>query len=499
MVEFKETRDRNDIYGMPVLGFMFKNQTFLTGLKMAVLALFIYGVYMGFVVPGHENIFTTYLFWGLFWPVFMVITLATFGKIFCGICPHGFVGKYLTKFGLKKEMPKFLRNRYIGILLLFFGWWGIYYFVPGFWRVPLTTAWLFLGLTLIAFVMYYLYKDMSYCKYICPIGTLTRVYGKVSFAELGTYKEDCNSCKTYECASACSYNLKPYAFDNKNSMDDCTLCMDCSSACDSVAFRFTKPSRSLFEKFKFNKSEIWALILITAAITITMNFHHALSRTAIADTFIWSQSAAYVQQYVDFGRFDAVGLFAMFYATVFSIGIVYIGMFVASKILKASFEKTFYTLGYAFVPLFIIGGLAHLIHSIFTHHYADIGNAFIYGFGLDAGPVENLASRRDAWLRVFDVIPYLAAIWAYLILAKRIKFFESSKMKKVLAFVFASSLITFYLSLNLYRVYAFATYGAAKSGHHGSHGNHGAAKEIDTKKPVMKCEAGKCGAAMKKQ
>ncbi len=100
---------------------------------------------------------------------------------------------------------------------------------------------------------------------------------------------------------ACPYNLKPYAFDNKNSMDDCTLCMDCSSACDSVAFRITKPSRHLFEKFKFNKAEVWALILITAAITITMNFHHALSRTAIADTFIWSTSAAYVQQYVDFG------------------------------------------------------------------------------------------------------------------------------------------------------------------------------------------------------
>ncbi len=105
--------------------------------------------------------------------------------------------------------------------------------------------------------------------------------------------------------------------------------------------------------------------------------------------------------------FDAVGIFAMLYATIFSIGIVYIGMFVASKILKAPFEKTLYTLGYSFVPLFIIGGLAHLIHSIFTHHYADIGNGFIYGFGLDAGPVENLASRRDAWLRIFDVIPYL--------------------------------------------------------------------------------------------
>jgi len=499
MVEFKENRDRNDIYGMPILGFLFKNQTFLMVLKIAVLALFIYGVYMGFTDPGPQNIFTTYLFWGLFWSLFIVVTLSTFGRIFCGICPHGFLGKYITKFGLKKEMPNFLKNRFIGIMILVVGWWGVYYLAPEFWKVPLATAWLFASLTLIAFVMYYLYKDMSYCKYICPIGTLTKVYAKVSFVELGTYKEDCNSCKTLDCAVACPYNLKPFAFDNKNSMDDCTLCMDCSSACDSVAFRFTKPSRTLFEKFKFNKAEVWAVILITAAISITMNFHHALGRSAIADTFIWSRTAEFAKQYIDFGTLDAVGLFAFLYAVLFSIGVVYIGMFVAAKVLKASFEKTFYTLGYAFVPLFVIGGLAHLMHSFFTHNYADIANGFIYGFGLDAGPVENLATRRDAWLNIFNVIPYIAAIWGYLILAKRMKSFNAGKIKKTIAFVFASSLVTLFLSINVYKVYVFKTYGMAKMSHHGSHGNHGAAAPSKSQTPVMKCEAGKCGAAMKKQ
>jgi len=499
MVEFKENRDRNDIYGIPVLGFMFKNQTFLMGLKLSVLALFIYGVYMGFADPGRENIFTTYLFWGLFWSLFIVVTLSTFGRIFCGICPHGFLGKYITKFGLKKDMPNFLKNRFIGIFILFFGWWGVYYLAPEFWKLPLATAWLFTSLTLIAFVMYYLYKDMSYCKYICPIGTLTKVYAKVSFVELGTYKEDCSGCKTLDCSVACSYNLNPFSFDNKNSMDDCTLCMDCSSACDAVAFRFTKPSRTLFEKFKFNKAEVWALILITAAISITMNFHHALGRSAIADTFIWSRTAEFAKQYIDFGTLDAVGLFAFIYAVVLSIGVVYIGMFVASKILKAPFEKTFYTLSYAFVPLFIIGGLAHLIHSFFTHNYADIANGFIYGFGLDAGRIENLASRRDAWLNIFNVIPYIAAIWGYLILAKKMKSFHATKIKKTIAFVFASSLVTLFLSINVYKVYVFKTYGMAKMSHHGSHVNHSTAAPVKSQTLVMKCEAGKCGTAMKKQ
>ena len=140
-----------------------------------------------------------------------------------------------------------------------------------------------------------------------------------------------------------------------------------------------------------------------------------------------------------------------------------------------------------------------MIHSFFTHNYADIANGFIYGFGLDVGTVENLASRKDTWLKIFNVIPYLAAFWGYLILAKRMKSFKATKMKKIIAFVFASSLITLYLSTNVYRAYVFKTYGMAKRSHHGSHGNHGAAKPVKTETPVMKCEAGKCGVAMKKQ
>jgi len=470
MVEFKNNRDKNDIYGMPILGTIFKNQKFIRLIQLITLALFIYGVYMGFDEPTPQNTFTRYLFWGLFWSLFIVVSLTTFGRVFCGICPHGFLGKYITKFGLKKDMPNFLKNRFIGIFLLFFGWWAVYYAVPGFWKVPLATAWLFVALTILAFVMYYLYKDMSYCKYICPIGTLLKSYNKISPTFLNTYKEDCNSCKTFECATACPYSLKPFTFNKKNSMEDCTLCMDCSDACDSVAFSIVPPSKKLFQKFKFQKAEVWAFILITAAISITMGFHHGLGRSAIVDDFIWSKTAVFAQQYIDFGLLSASGIFAFIYAVLLSIGIVFIGMFCASKFLNTTFEKTLYTLGYAFAPLFVIGGLAHLISSFATHHYADIVNGFIYGFALNIQNVDNLASRQDSWLMFLKVIPYIAALWGYLILATRLKQFKASKIRKIFAFIFASSLVSFYLSLQIYTGYVFKTYGAKKSNysHHKS-------------------------------
>ncbi|MGB3751182.1 MAG: 4Fe-4S binding protein [Arcobacteraceae bacterium] len=488
MIDVKEKRANNDIYKIPIIGFIFKNKPFIRVIQVLTLLLFIYGLYMGFKEPTSENVFTRKLFWGLFWAFFIVVSLTSLGRIFCGICPHGFLGKYITKFGLKKDMPNFLKNRFIGIFILVFGWWAVYYAASDFWRVPLATAWLFVALTIIAFVMYYLYKDMSYCKYICPIGTLMKSYSKISPTFLHTYKEDCSSCKTFECASACSYNLKPFTFNKKNNMEDCTLCMDCSSACDAVAFSIVKPSKTLLEKFKYQKAEVWALILITAAISITMGFHHGLNRTAIADDFIWSKTAVFAEQYINFGSLDSVGIFAFIYALIFSISVVYFGMFVASKFLKSSFEKTFYTFGYAFTPLFIIGGLAHLISSFSMHNYADIVNGFIYGFGLDVQNVGNLANRGDSWLMYLRVIPYLASAWGFFIIFKRLKQFEASKLRKLFAFIFASSLVTFYLSLQIYSAYAFKTYGVKKSGHSHHKSNTGIKEDVKSKYPQIKTE-----------
>jgi len=481
-----KNRDNNDIYNIPILKFFFKNKKVIRSVQILTLALFIYGIYFGFKEPESGNIFTRYLFWGLFWSLFMVVTLATFGRIFCGICPHGFLGKYLTKIGLNKEFPNFLKNRYIGISILIIGWWFVYYTFPGFWKSPGNTALMFTILTILAFLLFYLYKDMNYCKYICPIGTLTKAFHKISSTFLGTYKEDCKECKTFDCAKACSYNLKPFTFEKKNSMEDCTLCMDCSDACEGVNFKITKPSNTLFKKFKTDLAEVWTYILIVAAIPITMSFHHGLNRTNIADQFIWSKTANFFEKTFNITSIDTVGMFSFFYALFFSISIVYIGMFIASKFLNSDTKKTLSTLGYAFIPIFIIGGLAHLLHSFFTHIYADIVNGFLYGFGFEEIKVSNLASRQDNWLKIFNFFPYLAVIWGYLILAKRINFFEVSKSKKVLAFIFASSLITFYLVLNFYRAYVFSTHGVKRGGHnHNSHKTSKMFQSVDIKQAIL--------------
>lgn len=469
MVDFIK-RETNDIFAIPILKTIFKNKVFIRTVQVITLMIFIYAIYYGFTYPTKENIFTRNVFWGLFWSLFMITTLVSFGRIFCGICPHGFIGKYISKIGLNLNMPKFLKNRYIGITILVVGWWAVYYTFPGVLRIPFATALMFTVLSILAIIFFFLYKDMSYCKYICPLGNLTKAYQKVSFTKLETYSEACKTCKTFECNSACSYNLKPFTFKKKNSMDDCTLCMDCANACESVNFKLITPTSTLYRKNKIDKSDIWVYLLIFASITFTMSLHHGLSRTSIADSFFWNKAGLYFHTITGIDYMDFSGLFAFLSSIIIVVSFSFIGIYFASKVLNEKFSTTLYTLGYSYAPLFIVASLGHLLHSFFTRTYANIVNGFIQGFNLNIPYVENLASRADSWLHIFHYLPYLAMILSAIILYKRIKLFDVSTLKKSIAFVFASSLIIGYLFLITYRAYVSEQYPASKT--HKIHQNH---------------------------
>lgn len=460
MVNFIK-RDKKDIFNMPILGYMFKNSKFLLILRLVVASIFFYSLYYGFINQSKENIFTPAVYWSLFWSLFMVITLPFLGRVFCSICPHGFLGKYITKIGLKKTAPKFLKNRYIGIFILVVLWWGVYYTFPGLLKTPLGTALMFTTLTIVAFVMYFIYKDMSYCKSVCPIGVFTRAYDKLSFTKLQTYQSACKDCRTFECATSCPYNLKPFTFEKKNSSEDCTLCMECANSCEAVSFNITKPAAKLDGKFKALGAEIWAYILILGAIPISMTFAHGLNRSNISEQMIWNQTAGFL------GLSSLGGMFAFIYAVLCTVFFAVLGLYLASKVLEKDFSYTFKNLGYAYAPLFIFGTLGHALESFFTKDYAKIVNGFAQGFNSDF-IVLSLAKRGDDWLHYFALFKYIAIAATLYMLYIRLKNIDVTKSKKVFAYFFASFLVIFFISVNVYRSYVFETYGVKKRTHNHS-------------------------------
>lgn len=465
MVDFIK-RNKKDIFGWPIIGLFFKNRYLILAIRLLVVAALFSAIYFGFVYPTKaENPYTTALFWSLFWPFFMVITLPTLGTVFCGICPHGFIGKYLNKYGLKKSMPEWMKNPYISLSILLSSYWLMVYAFPQVLKTPYVSALFFLVLTLISFILFFLYKDMSYCKYICPIGPLTKAFGKVGFGWLSTYESACSSCKTFECATACPYHLQPFKFDNKNSMGDCTLCMDCAPACEAVRFEVRKPSSSLFSRLKKPKSiDIWVYILLLGSATIAMRFHHSLGRTAIADEMPWSIVGHSLENIFSKGVVDWVGLtaymMALFSAITLSVG----GLWLGSKILKIPFKEGFVLLGYGLAPLMILGALHHVLSFFFYHYASDLGTAYFWIMG-SGDIVEPLASRRDGWTHLFSFISYIAVLWSLWIMAARVKLTQASTAQKFAAWAVSSSVVLFYLFLLIFTSYVYATYGAAPMHH----------------------------------
>lgn len=119
-------KSRRDLFSFALFNFLFKNKMFLFLLRLTISFLFFYAIFLGFLYPTKEqNLFTTALFWSLFWSFFMVLSLSTLGRVFCGICPHGFIGKFITKIGLKRKIPKALANPFIGLGVILFGYWMI--------------------------------------------------------------------------------------------------------------------------------------------------------------------------------------------------------------------------------------------------------------------------------------------------------------------------------------------------------------------------------------
>jgi len=460
-------RKRTDLFSSFIFSFLFKNKIFL--FKTIIACLFFYAIILGFTNPSkEENSYTTALFWGLFWSFFMTVSLGSLGRVFCGICPHGFIGKYITKIGLKKKIPKKLANPFIGLGIILIGYWLLITIFPGIYSGPYNTAIFFAILTVLAVVFYFLYEDMAYCKYICPLGTVTKTFSKISFAKLETYSKGCSTCTTFDCVKSCSYDLKPFTFAKKNSMDDCTLCMDCAVSCDNVAFNLQKPSSSLLSKFKTKKVEVWTLLILTAILSFSMTLKHTLNKTNIADEFIWNKIAASLKSFFPNSYINIDALCVFLFSIISIVTLNMIGMYIASRIMKIEYEKIFYTLTYALIPLFIIGGLSHVGEFFFVHYSSIILNGFNEGLSLGFSTFEPLSSRGDSWLVIFKACTYIAFIWAFIIMIYRMKLLNAKKSLKVIAYPFASIVIIAYMILPFYVGYVVKTYGAKKGAHNHS-------------------------------
>jgi len=160
-----------------------------------------------------HNTALTY-FWAGWWPAVM-ISFPFLGRIWCSICPFMAIGNLaqetVTRFGVElKKWPKWM-NTIDGAFFAF----GLFFAIlmwEELWNLPQNgtlSAYLLLLITSGAVFNSVQFENRMWCRYLCPIGAMCRVFGTVSLLEVRSWKANCEGCTDAQCLKGKSPAVDP--------------------------------------------------------------------------------------------------------------------------------------------------------------------------------------------------------------------------------------------------------------------------------------------------
>jgi ferredoxin len=247
-----------DLMRAPILGKFLGWRHARTLLQIPLLLISIAMIFHGLFGPtlAPKNLTTT-----LSWVHFrgaLVLVLLLAGNFFCLACPLMLPRQIARRlFRPRFNWPRRLRNKWLslGLLIIFL----FAYELFDLWSSPWWTAWLIVAYYLAALLVDSLFKNASFCKFVCPIGQFNFVASTLSPLEVKVRELDvCTTCQTKDCIRGsrepsgglkviqrgCELALfQPRKVGNL----DCTFCLDCIHACphDNVGIISRVPATEL--------------------------------------------------------------------------------------------------------------------------------------------------------------------------------------------------------------------------------------------------------------
>lgn len=250
--------------------------------RTLTLAGFVFTILAGLFgsVVGSHN-FAIIFVWIAWWTALKLVFIPVGGRSWCSVCPIPMPGEWLQQGGILRRGTK--RN---GFLLSWpkklRGSWlqgGAFLAIGLFSAVTLTdprvTAWVLLGLIVLAAGLSLVFERRAFCSYVCPIGGFTGLYAQAAPLELRV--KDNAICKTHgekTCYQECPWGVYPVALRDNVA---CGLCMECVRVCphDNLAVNLRPygqdllttraPSRRLDEAFL-------ALVMMGSALAFSAVF-----------------------------------------------------------------------------------------------------------------------------------------------------------------------------------------------------------------------------------
>ena len=241
---------RFDLLLSPGIGRVMRWKWFRPVLQSAMFVLAAAVVLDGFFGPQASPVNLAGVLPWLHWGGFSAIALLAVGNLFCMACPFTFARDLGRKiFPSAREWPRGLRSKWFAVALLAGFFWA--YEFLNLWDSPWWTAWIVLFYFAGAVLVDGLFKNASFCKFVCPIGQFNFVASLVSPMEVRIREADvCSDCTTHDCikGNGSQRGCELLLFQPRKSGNmDCTFCLDCVKACphDNVGILSVAPGSDL--------------------------------------------------------------------------------------------------------------------------------------------------------------------------------------------------------------------------------------------------------------
>lgn len=284
-----------DLLHLPLLGPLLRSGWFWRLCRLLLLALTLVVIASGWRHHGIPGIaakdalmytsFATFGLWVL-WLMGLVLLALFAGRLWCAVCPFGWLNGLLSRYGFQRPLPAWLGGM-MPVTLLLVGL-QIAVYLLAIHRYPDYSARLLVLLLAALIFSSVVFRKRAFCQLFCPAGAVLKCYARVAPFELRVRDaEVCAGCDSVQCVSrqsfwqryawgaailhlqrrrpGCPVDIHPRQIDDNG---DCTLCMNCVENCcnDNLRLGF-RPWLAELSQALPGRGETFLLLVLTGMVT----------------------------------------------------------------------------------------------------------------------------------------------------------------------------------------------------------------------------------------
>lgn len=365
----KRTADRVNLLGNRLVRWLVSSRPVRFIAQGVVVVLFFLVIAAG--LWGNQNPalnIAPILTWTIWWGG-LVILIMFAGKAWCWVCPWDAVAGWMEKLrfwkkadqglSLNLKWPKPLRNIVIATLLFV----GLTWIELGFGVTmrPAVTAYLALGMLIMAIVSAFLFEKKGFCRYACLVGRVSGLYAMFSGIEVRSKSQAvCRNCTGKECVqgSETAYGCPTFLFPGYLASNTyCIQCLECIQACpeDNLAINLRPWGADLVDQHRPRTDESYLALLM-----LSITGFHGLTMTPN-----WGRLTAWLGQSLSLGNLLAfsLGMTLLLLAPILVYAVLVAISYALGRSSTAdgplSFHDYFVRYAYALLPIALFYHLAH--------------------------------------------------------------------------------------------------------------------------------------------